>query len=207
MAVWFDRHGMSPPASNYTGTALGQHSSDWSRDLATSTFDLGGHDVCGWCGLSSSIRILSLKFVSLAIRKIWRTMCVSINRSGDADLWPFALETGEQCSTCHGVPFCQCWWYYNHLFSIYGLLGVGARRPNVSGWDETSSLSIVRLKQQVLLLSGRNWQITGFRHKNSRFRKQFLKIGLSYNVLVQIDMEMAEKYAKCYPTTTTSDMR
>jgi len=99
VAVWFDRHGMSPPASNYTGTALGQHSSDWSRDLATSTFDLGGHDVCGWCGLSSSIRILSLKFVSLAIRKIWRTMCVSINRSGDADLWPFALETGMRVAS------------------------------------------------------------------------------------------------------------
>jgi len=73
---------------------LGQHGSDWSRDLATLTFYLGGHSACGWCGSSSSIRIPSLKFVGLAIRKIWRTMCVRINGSGDPDLWPFDLETG-----------------------------------------------------------------------------------------------------------------
>jgi len=30
-------------------------------------------------GLSFSIHILILKFVGLAVRKIWRTMCVSIN--------------------------------------------------------------------------------------------------------------------------------
>ena len=43
---------------------------------------------------SSSIRIPSLKFVGLAIWKIRRTMCVSINGPGDLDLWPFDLETG-----------------------------------------------------------------------------------------------------------------
>jgi len=48
---------------------LGQSGSDWSRDLVTLTFDLGGNGACGWCGSSSSIRIPSLKFVSLAIRK------------------------------------------------------------------------------------------------------------------------------------------
>jgi len=47
--------------------AMGKHGSDWSRDLVTSTFDLGGHDACGWCGSSSSIRIPSLKFVSYAM--------------------------------------------------------------------------------------------------------------------------------------------
>jgi len=58
---------------------LGQHGSDWSRDLAILTFDLGGHGACGWCGSSSSIRIPSLKFVGLAIRKIGRygARCVS----------------------------------------------------------------------------------------------------------------------------------
>ena len=80
---------MPPPASNDTGTALGQDSSGWSRDLATLTFDLGGHGTCGWCGSSSSIHILSLKSVGLAIRKIRRTMCVSINGPGDLDLWPW----------------------------------------------------------------------------------------------------------------------
>jgi len=49
---------------------------------------------CGWCVSSFSICIPSLKFVGLAIRKIWRTMCVSINGPGDRDLWPFDLETG-----------------------------------------------------------------------------------------------------------------
>jgi len=54
--------------SNDTGTALGQDGSDWPRDLATSTFDLGGHGACGWCGSSSSIHVPScLKFVGLAI--------------------------------------------------------------------------------------------------------------------------------------------
>ena len=76
---------------------LGQHGSDWSRDLTdlvTLIFNLGGHGACGWCGSSSSIRRPSLKFVGLAIRKIWRTMCVSINGLGDLDFWPFDLETG-----------------------------------------------------------------------------------------------------------------
>jgi len=68
---------------------LGKHGSDWSRDLATLTFALGGHGACGWCGSSSSIRLPNLKFVILAIGKKWRTMCVSINGS-------FYLEIGMQ---------------------------------------------------------------------------------------------------------------
>jgi len=42
------------------------------------------------------IRVPSLKFVGLAVRKLWRTMsmCVSINGSGDLELWSFDLETG-----------------------------------------------------------------------------------------------------------------
>ena len=58
---------------------LGQHDSDWSHDLATLTFDLGGPGDCGWCGSSSSICTPSLKFVGLAVRKIWHMMSVSIN--------------------------------------------------------------------------------------------------------------------------------
>jgi len=85
---------MPPRTSDDTGTALGQHGSDWSRDLATLTFDLGGHGACGCCESSSSIHIPSFKFVGLAIRQIWRTMCASIDGPGDPDLWPFDLETG-----------------------------------------------------------------------------------------------------------------
>jgi len=36
---------MPPPAANDTGTALGQDGLDWSRDLATLIFDLGGAPV------------------------------------------------------------------------------------------------------------------------------------------------------------------
>jgi len=92
----FGRYGMLLPASTERGTALHQDGSDWSRDLATLTFDPEGHGTCGWCGSSSSIRVPSLKFAGLAVRKIWRTMCVSINGPGDLDFWPFELETGTQ---------------------------------------------------------------------------------------------------------------
>jgi len=100
---------MPPPADNDTGTALRQDGSDWSRDLATLTSDLGGHGVCGWCGSSSSIRVPSLKFVGLTIRKIWRTMCVSINGPGDLDLWPFDLETGMPVSSKVGNLHSEFW--------------------------------------------------------------------------------------------------
>ena len=50
----------------------------------------------GWCDSSSSIRIPSLKFVGLAVQKIWCAMCVSINWPGDLVLWPFDLETGTR---------------------------------------------------------------------------------------------------------------
>jgi len=65
----------------------------------TLTFDLGGNDACGWCGSLFSIRIASLKFVCLAVRKIWRTMCVGIDGPGDPDLWLFDLETGMQVAS------------------------------------------------------------------------------------------------------------
>ena len=71
------------------------------HDIATLTFDLGGHGACGWCGSSSSIRIPSLKFVGLAVRKKWRTMCVNISGPVDLDLWPltFDLETGTRVTS------------------------------------------------------------------------------------------------------------
>ena len=51
---------------------------------------------------SSSIRIPSLKFVGLAILKIWRTMCVSINGPSDPYLWPFDLKTGVRVASKMG---------------------------------------------------------------------------------------------------------
>jgi len=81
---------------------LGQDGSDWSRELATLTFDLWGHGACSWCGSSTSIHIPSLKFVGLAVRKIRRTMCVSINGPGDLDLCTFDLETGVRVTSVVG---------------------------------------------------------------------------------------------------------
>jgi len=83
--------------------------SDWSRDIVTLIFDLGGLGACGWCGSSSSIRVLSLKFVGLAIRNIWRTMCVSINGPGDLDLWAFDLETGVRVTSKVGNLSSKFW--------------------------------------------------------------------------------------------------
>jgi len=83
-----------PQASDDTGTALGQ---DWSHDLATLIFNLGGHGAFCWCG-SSSIRIPSLKFLRLAIRKIWWTMCVIIN--GPGMMLTFDLGGSGGCGWC-----------------------------------------------------------------------------------------------------------
>jgi len=45
------------------------------------------------------MRIPSLKFVGLAVRKIWRTMCVSIIGPGDRDFTPFKLKTGMRVAS------------------------------------------------------------------------------------------------------------
>jgi len=105
VATGFGQYGMPLPVYDDTGTALGQDGSDWSRDLATLTFDLGGHGAYGWCGSSSFIHVPSLKLVGLAVRKIWCTLCVSINgpgRPGDLDRGPFNRETGMRVTSVVG---------------------------------------------------------------------------------------------------------
>ena len=52
----------------------------------------------------------------------------------DPDLWPFDLETGAQCSMCHGVPSCQFWWYYNYSFSIYDHWANTVQTDHVTLW-------------------------------------------------------------------------
>ena len=45
-------------------------------------------------------------YTKLEVRKIWCTMCVSINGSGDPDLWPFDIETGMRVAIKVGnLPF------------------------------------------------------------------------------------------------------
>ena len=75
---------------------LGQHGSDWSRDLVTLTFNLAGDGASAPvadAGRPPSVYIVWSSY-GLAIRKIWRTMSVSINGPGGPDLRPFDLETG-----------------------------------------------------------------------------------------------------------------
>ena len=69
------------------------HLSDAPSDLATLTFDLGGH-AWRWCGSLCFICVSSLKFVGLSIRKIWRTFGDSINRPA-GDLVPFIFLTSK----------------------------------------------------------------------------------------------------------------
>ena len=130
-----------------------------------------------------------------------------MRRTDDASLWPwpftFDVETGAPSSTCRGIPSCQCCWYYDYSLAIYGLLGVG-----VSVWGATSPLWIDHCSSKLLLLrDGGNGQITViFRRKKSRFRQRFRKFGTVAMLwslirilrasLVQIDTEMAEKYAE-----------
>ena len=70
--------------------------------------------------LTFSIRIPTLKFLGLTVPKIWHILCVCVSWSATTIS---DLQTGAQCSTCHGVPSCQFWWYYDYSFSIYGPLG------------------------------------------------------------------------------------
>jgi len=83
--------------SFYIDGLWGQHGSDWSRNLMTLTYDLGGHGACGWCKSSSSIGVPTLKFVGLGIRK----MVHDVRQHGPAnpDLWSFDLETGMRVAS------------------------------------------------------------------------------------------------------------
>jgi len=76
-------------SGTFRSRLISQHLSDASRELATLTFDLGGHDACCWCGSSCSVRVPNLNFVGLPVRKLLRIYCVNISRPGDLDLWPW----------------------------------------------------------------------------------------------------------------------
>ena len=113
-------------------TVLGQDGSDWSRDLATLTFDLGGHGARCWYESSSSIRIPSLKFVGLAVQKIWRTMCVSVNGRGDLDLWPFYIETSMRVASKVGNLPSKFGYANPELFAMYATYGRTDGRTNAT---------------------------------------------------------------------------
>jgi len=72
-------------------------------------------------------RQASFKFVGLAaVRKIWRTMCVSINGFSDLDLWPFDLETGMRVASKVGnrpFRFGTLGLWLLELFAMYATNG------------------------------------------------------------------------------------
>jgi len=111
----------------------------------------------------------------------------------------FDLETGAQCSTCRGVSSCQFWWYYDYSLSIYGLLGVGARQ-----WPRQHVIAIDRsASSNFFCFDCRNWHITVFpQHNNDNDFRKFGSGTMLRSIIrilrassVQIDTEMAEKYA------------
>ena len=124
--------------------------------------------------------------------------------ASDLDLWPW-----NWCaiSTCRGVSSCQFWWYYDASTECQ--------------WAGRDVIAIDRsaraYSSNSCCLDGRNWQITFFGDKILDLESDFRKLGsvtmlwslirILRASLVQIDTEMAEKYAKRYPTTTTSSMR
>jgi len=100
VAAGFGQHGMPPPVSNDICTALGLDGSQWSRDLATLTFDLGGHGACGWCG-----SIVLHKYTKFELRRSRHSedmaddVCHHWWAWYDLDLLPFDLETGMRVTS------------------------------------------------------------------------------------------------------------
>jgi len=101
---------MPPPASNDTCTTFcfpKRQRWDAHRMWAYELDLWPWRSWCLWLVLVVVLHLYTkLKSVGLAIRKIWRTMCVSINGPGDLDLWLFDLETAMLVATkVENLPF------------------------------------------------------------------------------------------------------
>jgi len=75
---------------------MSQHLLEGPRDLATLTFNLGGHDVCPWYGSSCVICVPSLKFIGLpviiSIIIINEEIRVTLSRNAAAALYIHSTE-------------------------------------------------------------------------------------------------------------------
>jgi len=130
---------------------FGQHLSDASRDLATFTFDLGGHCACRWCGSSCSVCVPSLNFVGLPVRKILGIYCVNINPSGDLDLWPLNRKTVSLPVYPKVIPY-TVWALWDHSFLAkrdYVTFGYAMANPSVRPSVCLSSVTCVHPTQWV----------------------------------------------------------
>jgi len=89
------------------------HLSEASHDLATFTFDLGGHSACCWYRSSSSICVPSLNFIGLLSEDIGHLLCEHYSA-----WWPFTFEpqnsTSSRVSQCHSRY--QVWTLWDHSF-------------------------------------------------------------------------------------------
>jgi len=110
LAAGFGRHGMPPPTSNDTGTALGQHGSDWSRRVfATLTFNL-----------EVMVPVADAGRRPPSVYQVWSSQALPFGRygsrcvstlmdPGNSDLWPFDLETSMWDASKVGGPSFQIW--------------------------------------------------------------------------------------------------
>ena len=130
-----------------------QQLSDWPRDLAILTFNLGGHGDCRWYGSLFSICVQSLNFIGFPIRKILCIYCMSINRPGNLTfdlltlkLVHFTVHGVANLSTNFGVSgtlFLTNTWQTNHLATLTFDLGGGG----AYGWyGSSTSVCVTSLK-------------------------------------------------------------
>ena len=96
----FGRHGTTPPASNNTGTALGQDGSDWWRDLATLTLDLEVMALVGDAGRRPP-----------SVYQVWSSSALRFARCVSALMglvtWTFDLETRKPVTSKEGNLQCE----------------------------------------------------------------------------------------------------
>ena len=86
VAAGFGRRGMPPPASNDTGTALGQDGSDWSRDLVT---------------LEVIVPVADASHRPPSVSQVWSSQALPFGRYD------------EQCVTINGPGMTSTFWPWN----------------------------------------------------------------------------------------------
>ena len=136
---------------------MGQHLSDAPRDIATLTFDPAGDCPSRRYRSSSSICTPSLKFVSLSVRKIWRTSGLNIMSAW----WPWPLPM--TLKLCVLLP--MGWTTFLPILVFLGrfVLDLSAntcqtRNVTLRLWPLT--LEVTALSSSYAFLFGRYWAFT-----------------------------------------------
>ena len=123
----------------------------------------------------------------------------------DFDLWPWNWCAMSHVSWSTLLPILAI--RFGYLTIRFRFMGYWALRA-LGKRSEASSLLIDRPAANCCCLHGRNWKITVFRRQNSRFRKQFSKIGLSDSPSLEYCMRVWCKLIRKWSRNTpTSSMR